>query len=93
MAFDGHQQRKALTALERVVTALAKGDTTSALRAAATSADLDQIGAYAAVPAAVAAITQHIDAEVTVPDGAWDTLSSAVGPGPVAAAIDQLRGG
>ena len=93
MAFDGHQQRKALTALERTVTALSKGDSVAAARAAGRAADLDQIGAYAAVPTAVAVISRHLELGTAVPDSAWDELAEAVGPGPVAAAIEQLRGG
>lgn len=91
MTFDGQQQRKALSALERVVDALGKGDSVSAVRAANRAADLDQLGVYEALPEAVVAIADHTDAGTPVPDEAWEELLAAVGPGPVAAAVEQLR--
>ncbi len=91
MAFDGQQQRKALTALERTIDALGKGDTVSAARAARRAADLDQLGVYAALPETVIAITDLHHGGLPVPDELWDELLAAVGPGPVAAVVEQLR--
>ena len=93
MTFDGQQQRKALTALERAVNALAKDDVETAERAAGRAAELDQIGVYSAVPEAIGHIGRlRADGEA-VPDQAWEALLVAVGPGPVAAVVEQMRDG
>ena len=91
MTFDGHQQRKALTALERAVGALAKRDAVTAKRAAGRAAEFDQTGVYAAVPGPIDQIVQHIEAETPVPEDLWNALLNAVGPGPVGAVVEQLR--
>ena len=91
MTFDGQQQRKALTALERTIDALGKGDAVSAARASRRAADLDQLGVYAALPETVTDITDLREEGLPVPDELWDELLDAVGPGPVAAVVEQLR--
>jgi len=93
MTFDGQQQRKALTALERTVDALGKGDSVSAVRAARRAADLDQLGVFASLPETVSSITDHSDEGSQVPVELWDELMATVGPGPVAAVVEQLRAG
>lgn len=93
MEFDGHQQRKALTALERSVNALASDDFETANRAAGRAADLDQIGVYTDVPDAVSSIADLRAAGQPVPDEAWNALLTAVGPGPVAIVVEQIRDG
>ena len=91
MGFDGHQQRKALTALERAVGALGKGDAETAQRAAGRAAEFDQIGVYERLPDAIARIVSHQTDRTEVPAELWDTLLDAVGPGPVATVVEQLR--
>ena len=91
MSFDGHQQRKALTAIESAVGALGKGDADTARRAAGRAADLDQIGVYTAVPDAIDQILTHSEAGTTAPEELWDALGTAAGPGPGSAVVDQLR--
>ena len=91
MGFDGHQQRKALTALERAVGALGMGDAETAQRAAGRAAEFDQIGVYERLPDAIARIVSHQTDRTEVPAELWDTLLDAVGPGPVATVVEQLR--
>lgn len=88
---DGHQQRKALTAAERALDALASGEPESARRAAARAADLDQIGAFATLEAAVGSAAAALEAGSAVDDAAWGAVAEAVGPGPLAAKVEQLR--
>ncbi len=88
---DGHQQRKALTAAERALDSLASGEPQSARRAAARAVELDQIGAFSALEEAVAAAAAALEAGNTVDDAAWEAVAEAVGPGPLAAKVEQLR--
>lgn len=92
MAFDGQQQRKALTAVERSVQALAAGRPDDARRAAATAASLDQVGAFHGLVDAVEVAAIDLDRSGVVGDAAWDLVADAVGPGPVAAAVEEARG-
>ncbi len=80
--FDGRQQRRALTAAEQAIKTLAGGDTAKAMTAAARATELDQIGAYAGFPEAVAAAARG--------EG-WDALFDVVGPGPLQALVAELR--
>ncbi|MDH3499841.1 MAG: hypothetical protein OEM97_06950 [Acidimicrobiia bacterium] len=89
---DGHQQRKALTAAERAVAALGKGDADAARRAAGTASSLDQVGAFAQLVAAVATAADDLDRDGEVRAASWDHVAAAVGPGPVAAAVATYRG-
>lgn len=90
---DGQQQRKALTAVERAIKALGVGDSETALRAAFTAAELDQIGAYSKLVEAVEVAVDRLDAGEEIDPAIWDELTEAVGPGPVAATIAELRAG
>lgn len=87
---NGQEQRNALTAAEQALRALHKGNHERARQAAARAADLDQIGLYAALPAAVRAAVADLDATGVIGPGEIEALRAAVGPGPVQALVDDL---
>ena len=88
---DGQQQRRALTAAERAVRSLAAAEAEAARAAADQAAQLDQIGVFADLPAAVAAAAESLQSAGLVPPADWDTIAAAVGPGPLAALVAQAR--
>lgn len=90
---DGKKQRNALTAAENAVRALGRDDPTRAQRNAATAADLDQVGAFSALPAAVERAASELESGGAISAAGWDALSDAVGPGPVQALILEVREG
>ncbi len=67
-------------AAEAAIRALGRGDRERAVAAAAKAAARDQLGIYAALPAAIAAAD-------------WDTVAALVGPGPLQALVEELRSG
>lgn len=92
MTLDGHRQRRALTAAEQALEALKNGDGDTARRAAAEAASLDQVGAFAQLVAAVEAAAADLAAAGRVGEAALTALWEAVGPGPLAARVEGLRG-
>ncbi len=93
MTLDGQRQRRALTAAEQSIQALAAGQRDRAAAAAARASELDQIGAFADLPAAVAAAAADLAGGGAVSPASWDGLAAAVGPGPLAAAVAEAREG
>ena len=91
MTTDGHSQRNALTAAENAIKALAAGNAQRARKNASRAADLDQIGLFTDLPEAVAVAADHIDdgGQVTAAD--WDAVVAAVGPGPLAFLVADVR--
>ena len=75
---DGQAQRKALTAAERAIRALAADESSAAMAAATQAEELDQVGAFTGLSHAV---------EV----GDWDAVAGAVGDGPLGALVESLR--
>jgi len=90
---DGHQQRRALSAAERALEALEKGDGDAARRAAMEAASLDQIGAFSHLVGAVELATADLAATARVGSSALAALLEAVGPGPLAARAAGLGNG
>jgi hypothetical protein len=90
---DGKKQRNALTAAENAVRALGRDEPARAKRSAATAADLDQIGAFTALPGAVERAVNELEAGGAISASVWEALSEAVGPGPVQALIMEVREG
>lgn len=91
MTVEGKSQRNALTAAERAVRALGSGEGQRAAKNAAKAAELDQIGLFARLPEAVGMAAEQLAASGAVDDSAWDALADAVGPGPLAFLIDEVR--
>lgn len=89
---DGQRQREALAAAERSLFLLQKGRLEEAGKAADRARSLDQVGIFDALPGAVEEVVSHKSAGVPVPAQAWDRLAAAVGPGPLAAHVADLRG-
>lgn len=87
---DGQKQRNALTAAETTLRALAEGSVQRAQLNAGKAADLDQLGLFGALPAAVAAAVATIEAGTPLAAADWDGLRSAVPPGPLHALIESL---
>ena len=81
---DGRRQRNALTAAEQAVMALRAGDAAQAERAAERAAELDQIGVFADLPAAVTHATGELD-RGTLSDTDWERIAAALPPGPLRA--------
>lgn len=89
MEIDGKKQRNALTAAERALLALGKGDGPRARKSAAKAAELDQVGLYTELPSAVDAAADDLDASSSVSAESWKGLSTVVGPGPLQALIPE----
>lgn len=89
---DGHQQRRALSAAERALDSLEKGDGDAARRAAAEAAALDQVEAFSHLVEAVELVIADLAAAGRVGDSALAALLEAVGPGPLAARAAGLAG-
>jgi len=90
---NGKSQRNALTAAERAIQALGSGDAGRALSNADKASSLDQIGIYAEFPTSVRAAAADIEAGGAVGDASWDAVAAAVGPGPLAYLIAEVRDG
>lgn len=90
---DGKKQRNALTAAENAVKALGRAEPERARRSAATAADLDQVGAFSSLPAAVEEAAVELERSGTISPDAWTALADAVGPGPVQALITEVGDG
>lgn len=88
---DGQRQREALAAAERSLFLLEKGRPAEAGKAAERARELDQVGTFELLPEAVEEIASHRSAGSPVPVQAWDRLAEAVGPGPLAAHVADLR--
>ena len=88
---DGRKQRNALTAAENAVRALGAGDTGKAASTASKAAELDQLGIYAELPAAVADGIAEIEAGDRVSNLTWDAIATIVGPGPLQALVGEAR--
>jgi hypothetical protein len=89
---DGKQQRNALTAAERALQALGAGKPDRAVRSASKAAELDQLGVFESLPAAVVAAADDVSSVGSVSAESWDRLDAAVGPGPLQFLIAELRG-
>lgn len=90
MTLDGQRQRNALTAAERALAALAAGDAERATINAARAVELDQIGAFAALPHAVAAAVDDLATTGKVGETSRTMLRDAVPPGPLGTLVDAL---
>ncbi|MDH5421179.1 MAG: hypothetical protein OEY55_05200 [Acidimicrobiia bacterium] len=88
---DGHKQRQALTAAERAIEHLVAGKPDEAERASQRAAELDQIGIFSRLVAAVAGVATDLRSGVTVADEHLVALRDAVGVGPLSELVDQLR--
>lgn len=89
--FDGQKQRSALTAAEQALRALGAGEADKARQRAAKAAELDQIGLYKDFEAAVAPLAEQLDKGEGIADTSWDSLTAALGMGPLGGLIDELR--
>ena len=88
---DGQQQRRALTAAEQAIRHLGAGNGTKAVDAARRAADLDQIGAFTGLAAPVATAADEVAASGTVTAATWDAIAVAIGPGPLAFLVEEVR--
>jgi uncharacterized membrane-anchored protein len=89
--FDGRKQRRALTAAEQSLRALGAGSAAQARSSAAKAAELDQTGLYRDLAATVEPLAAHIESGSDIDDAGWDTLVAALGMGPLASLVDELR--
>lgn len=91
MRNPGRLQRQALTAAERAVEALGRGDPVSARMAISTALDKDQTGMYVGVADAVDVAAGMLERDEPITEGAWGHLADAVGPGPLQALVEAVR--
>src|SRR5206468_11933 len=85
---SGRDQREAVSAIERAITALTKGDGAGVRRAVAAVADLDRASVYPGLPAALEAAAAELDGGSLSPSAAAAVVA-ALGPGPLAAEAEQ----
>ncbi|MFQ5966740.1 MAG: hypothetical protein ACE5MI_03895 [Acidimicrobiia bacterium] len=88
---NGKKQRNALTAVERALSALGNGDPQSARRAMERAVELDQLGIYESVCLAVDVAAADLDAGNEITAEHWESVAASLGPGPLAAKVDDLR--
>lgn len=91
MRNPGRLQRQALTAAERAIEALGRGDPVSARMAISTALDKDQTGMYVGAADAVDLAAGMLEADRRISEGAWSQLADAVGPGPLQALVEAVR--
>lgn len=89
--FDGQKQRRAVSAAEQTLRALADGNAAQARQAAAKSAELDQIGIYTAFSQAVVPLADRLERGEPVDDAGWNTLVETLGIGPLSGLVEELR--
>ena len=89
---DGQQQRKALSAAESALRALAAGETGRARTAADKAASLDQVGAYSGFIGLVSRAAGEIEQSGRVLPETKQALADSLGPGPLAALAEDLPG-
>lgn len=88
---DGQKQRQALTAAERAIEALGRGDSSAARMAVATAVERDQVGLFSSLADAVYMAAAELEAEGEIGPATWNQLADAVGPGPLQALVEQYR--
>jgi len=88
---DGQKQRQALTAAERALEALGRGDAAAARMAVATAIERDQIGLFASMADAVYLAASQLEEDGEVSAATWNHLADAVGPGPLQALVEMYR--
>lgn len=91
MGNRGRMQRQALTAAERAIEALGRGDPVSARMAVSTALDRDQTGMYVGMADAVDLAAGMLERDEQITEGAWSHLADAVGPGPLQALVEAVR--
>ena len=89
---DGQQQRKALTAAESALRALAAGNAERARAAAGKALALDQLGVYAAFAGLVRRAAGEIEQIGGVQPATREALRDSLGAGPLAAAAEEWLG-
>ena len=77
--------------MERALTALGNEDPESARRAMARAVDLDQLGIYTEVQRSVELAAADLDSGNPVAAEHWDAIEGSLGPGPLAAKVQELR--
>jgi hypothetical protein len=87
---DGQKQRRALTAAEQALRALADGNGDAARRAIARAVELDQVQMFGEVAPLIddAASEVHTGGGLTAER--WRAIAGALGPGPLAAFAEQM---
>ena len=90
MELDGQRQRNALTAAEKALVALVDGDAHRARHNAQKAAELDQVGVYAALPDAIAAVAADLETSGSVGVETRRVLRNAVPPGPLHALLEPF---
>ncbi|HJR86869.1 MAG TPA: hypothetical protein VJ930_04375 [Acidimicrobiia bacterium] len=91
MNLDGQSQRQALTAAERAIEALGRGDAAAARSAVDTAVEKDQVGLFAALADAVHLAATQLDEDGALTGATWDFLADAVGPGPLQGLVESVR--
>ncbi len=91
MQKSGRLQRQALTAAERAIEALGRGDPVSARMAFSTALDKDQTGMYWGVADAFDLVVGMLERNEGIAEQAWSQLADAVGPGPLQALVEAVR--
>ena len=89
---DGQQQRKALSAAESAIRALAAGEAGRARDAAEKAASLDQIGVYGGFAGWVRRAAGEVETLGGVLPETREALADSLGGGPLAAAVDAWLG-
>lgn len=88
----GQRQREAVTAIERALTAIERGEVVGIERAAARFEQLNVLEAYEEVPRLLRAVaTALAQRDPSGVRAELDALERVLGPGPIAARVAQLR--
>ena len=91
MRNPGRMQRQALTAAERAIEALGRGNPASARMAVSTALDRDQTGMYVGMADAVDLAAGMLERDEPITEEVWGQLADAVGAGPLQALVEAVR--
>ncbi len=91
LGMDGQAQRQALTAAERAIEALGRGEPAAARSAVATAVERDQVGLFARLADAVYLAASELENEGEISPATWNVVADAVGPGPLQGLVEQVR--
>lgn len=86
---DGQKQRRALTAAEQAIRALADGDGDTARRAIARALQLDQVAMFGEVAPLIDDAAAEVERAGGLAAERWRAIARALGPGPLAAFAEQ----
>lgn len=89
---ENRLQNETVAAAEHAIDALGRGDPAGARMAIAVAVEIDRTGIVARLADAVFLAASELESDSEISDGTWNQLCDAVGPGPLMALVERVRG-